>query len=141
MSTTAYADPSGRAGCSVDGQGMMRILIAVHGYPPTHTGGAERRAARTARQLVARGHEVRVFCVESTAATEPALHWADTTEGAIVVRRLSFNPAAGPTPFQSGYDNPAIARALTAFIREWQPDLVHLFSGYLLSASVVRVAK
>jgi glycosyltransferase involved in cell wall biosynthesis len=118
----------------------VRILIAVHGFPPTHTGGAERRAARTAYGLAARGHDVAVLCGES-AGQQTQAGWTDADEAGVRVRRLHLgtgHDAGGG--FAATYDNPQTARAMEDLIAQFQPDIVHLFSGYLLSASVVRVA-
>lgn len=118
----------------------MRILIAVHGYPPTHYGGAERRAERTARGLKARGHDVRVLCIESVTDSASALRWEDQVQDDIPVRRLFFNLGASPDPFRWSYDNPDIRTAFEMLLQEWSPDVMHLFSGYLMSSSVVRGA-
>lgn len=118
----------------------MRILIAVHGYPPTHNGGAERRAQRTAQALAALGHSVRVLCVETLAGPTPGIYQEDDYDQTVLVRRLFCNFSADKDPFQLSYDNPYISHALWELIREWQPDLMHLFSGYLMSASCVNTA-
>jgi glycosyltransferase involved in cell wall biosynthesis len=116
----------------------MRVLIAVHGYPPGQTGGAERRAARTARGLVQRGHDVRVLAIESfDSGTGPSV--SDRLENGVHVRLLALdNVSAGTDRFRVEYDNPLTALAINDEIDAWQPDIVHLFSGYLMTASVVR---
>lgn len=119
----------------------MRILIVVHGYPPTHNGGAERRAERTVRSMVARGHDVRVVCGESVTESHTDIRWEDQIQDGALVRRLFFNPSEHPDAFQMSYDNPQTAAVVEDVLREWQPDILHLFSGYLMSASVVRVAR
>lgn len=118
----------------------MRILIAVHGYPPTHNGGAERRAQRTAQALAALGHSVRVLCVETLEGPTPGIYREDDYDQTVLVRRLFCNFSAEKDPFQLSYDNPYIGHTLWELIREWQPDLIHLFSGYLMSASCVHTA-
>lgn len=118
----------------------MRILIAVHGYPPTHNGGAERRAARTASGILARSHEVRVLCVESVSASEISARWEDKEQDGVLVRRLALSSANRTDAFRESYDNHQTGRAFADLMEEWRPDVVHLFSGYLLSASVARKA-
>ncbi len=120
------------------GAAAQRVLIVVHGYPPRVTGGAEMRAARTAVGLGRRGFDVRVLAFE--AHTPGDLGWADTIQDGILVRRLTGNPAAGQDPFRASYDNRAIGGAIEAALDEWRPALLHLFSGYLMSASVVNAA-
>ncbi|RIK44326.1 MAG: glycosyl transferase family 1 [Chloroflexi bacterium] len=119
----------------------MRILIAVHGYPPVATGGAEREAARAARRLAQRGHAVSVLCTDDVSAEHADLRFSDAVEDAVHVRRMRLNLSAGGDAFRWGYDNPLVERALEAFIAERQPEVLHLFSGYLMSGSVIRAAK
>lgn len=118
----------------------MRVLIVVHGYPPTHTGGAEQRAARTARAFAARGREVRVLCVESLEVDHAEVRVDDRVQDGLPVRRLSWNASAAGQSFRESYNNPTVADALRRMVGEWRPDLVYLFSGYLMSASVVNAA-
>lgn len=118
----------------------MRILIATHGYPPTHSAGAERRAERTARWLAAHGHEVRVLCVESQTPGAPKLTWEDRLQDGLPVRRLSLHTPAGRGSFRWNYDNPVTGSAAADLFRAWAPSVLHLFSGYRMSASVVRAA-
>jgi glycosyltransferase involved in cell wall biosynthesis len=115
----------------------MRILILVHGYPPTYAGGAELRAARTVRSLAARGHCVRVLCVESMDA--PAGHppFEDQDEDGARVRRLFLTPGPEEPSLDWEYDNPITARALGELIAAWRPDVIHVFSGYLMTGSVI----
>ncbi|MBL8095739.1 MAG: glycosyltransferase family 4 protein [Anaerolineales bacterium] len=119
----------------------MRILLAVHHFPPRYTGGAEWRAHRTARALLARGHVVRVVCVEQIDAPPTApLTWQDDTYDEVDVRRLSFNLAAAPDPFRWTYDNTWIGEHLRLLIAEFKPDVLHVISGYLISGRALRVA-
>lgn len=118
----------------------MRILIAVHGYPPAYNGGAERRAERTARGLAARGHDVCVVAVESIEARPAEAAAYDSMQDGVLVRRLYLSRADRSDQFHWSYDNPQTAAAIRRAIREWQPDVFHLFSGYLMSASVVQAA-
>jgi glycosyltransferase involved in cell wall biosynthesis len=117
------------------------VVVAVHGYPPTFGGGAERRAERTARGLLRRGYRVAVLCVESAADDRPGVPWQDSIQDGVLVRRLFFDARAGRDRFRTSYANPLVAMALRDLIRAWRPSLVHLFSGYLLTASVVDAAR
>jgi glycosyltransferase involved in cell wall biosynthesis len=119
----------------------MKIVIAVHHFPPRYTGGAEWRAYRTAAALQARDHEVRVVCVECIdAGPDGSVAWEDDFYDGIAVRRLSFNLAAAPDPFRWEYDNPWIGHHLKEFLSEHRPDVFHLISGYLMSGRALRVA-
>ena len=118
----------------------MRILIVVHSYPPTHNGGAERRAERTARVMHARGHDVRVLCVKTTEASHSEVRWEEEAHNGVLVRRISYNPIIGRVPWRWSYDTPQLGAVLADMIDSWTPDLVHLFSGYLMSASTINVS-
>jgi glycosyltransferase involved in cell wall biosynthesis len=120
----------------------MKILIAVHHFPPTFKGGAEWRAHRTAKWLQDRGHVVRVICVESI--NDPAtadLRWVDETFDSLAVRRLFLNLPNATDLGKWEYDNPWIGAHLAQYLAEEKPDIFHLISGYLMTAAAIRAAK
>jgi len=116
-----------------------RLLVCVHGYPPQASAGAELRAARTASSLAARGLDVCALAFGSRQAG--ALRRHDQVQDGVRVRRLSGDPVMGQEPFEASYDNRAIGQAVRNALAEWQPHLVYLFSGYLMSSSVVAAAR
>lgn len=119
----------------------MKIVIAVHHFPPRYTGGAELRAYRTASWLRDQGHNVHVVCVEAVDADDRrGLVFEDSVYDGLLVRRLSFNMAAAADPFRWTYDNPWIGTHLCAYLNELAPDLLHLISGYLMSGATLRAA-
>src|SRR5512145_3511217 len=121
----------------------MKIVIAVHHFPPHYSGGAELRAWRTAAALQSRGHEVIAVCIEkidhdpSNGNLETT---GDTFEG-VPVHRLHFNLAKAPDPFRWSYANPWIGDYLRAALPRWQPDVFHLIGGYLISAEALAAAR
>ncbi len=120
----------------------MKIVIAVHHFPPKYTGGAEQRAYRTADALQKRGHTLQVITVERTDTGPPnGVAWEDDEYKGVPVRRLSFNRAAVPDPFVWDYDNAWIGDHLHTFLAEQKPDIFHLVSGYLLSGRALQVAR
>jgi glycosyltransferase involved in cell wall biosynthesis len=119
----------------------MKIVIAVHHFPPRYTGGAELRAYRTASWLQDHGYDVHVVCVETIDAGDGhGLTFKDDTCDNLPVRRLHLNKTAAPDPFRWTYDNPWIGTHLHGYLNELAPDLLHLISGYLMSGSTLRVA-
>lgn len=119
----------------------MKIVLAVHHFPPRYGGGAEWRVHRTAAVLQARGHSVRVICVERIDAGPPnGVAWTDEVYDGIPVRRLSFNLAAAPDPVRWEYDNLWVGEHLRAFLSEQRPDVFHLISGYLMSGRALQAA-
>jgi glycosyltransferase involved in cell wall biosynthesis len=115
----------------------MKIVIAVHHFPPRYTSGAELRAYRTAARLRDHGHDVSVICVEFI---DQDCGFKDDVYDDLPVRRLSFNLAATPDPFRWAYDNPWIKEHLHGYLSERAPDLLHLISGYLMSGSTLNAA-
>jgi len=120
----------------------MRILIAIHHFPPKYIGGAEWEAYRTAKTLASRGHAVHVLCVEDINSSEiNEITWDDTIQEGFTVRRLYFNSNNIPDRFTWEYRNSWIADQLQQLILDFQPDIFHLFGGYLLGGQTLIVAK
>jgi len=116
-----------------------RVLIVVHGYPPTARAGAEIHAWRSARGLTEQGLEVRVLAFERH--TAGPLSGQDVDEDGVVVRRLSGDCEWGQRDrFRASYDSDGMAAAMRELMADWRPHLVYLFSGYLMSSSIVRTA-
>lgn len=117
----------------------MRILIAVHGYPPTHSAGAERQAERTALWLARNGYEVEVFTVETV--SQPGFDLKTSTQDGLTVHRLYYDVKEGSDPFRKLYDNAQVGTALQKILNERRFDLLHLVSGYLFGGQVVHTAQ
>lgn len=112
----------------------MKILLAVHHFPPHYTGGAEWETYRIASTLQARGHIVRVVCVERVdQGPKDGVSWVDDSYDGIPVRRLSFNREFAADAVKWEYDNPWIGDHIKGLSGEFRPDIFHLISGYLLS--------
>lgn len=120
----------------------LKIIIAVHHFPPTYTSGAEWRAFRTATWLQNQGHTVKVVCIDSiNDVYTPNLRWVDEAFNNLTVRRLYLNLANAPDPIKWEYDNPWIETHLTKYLAEEKPDVFHLISGYLMTAAAIKAAK
>src|SRR5690606_29258506 len=116
----------------------MRVLIAVHGFPPTHYAGAERAAERIVHWLVNQGHEVEVFTLEQLDA--PHTHLDTTSEDGYVIHRLNYDLRAR-TKFHHSYDHPAVGKAFESVLSKSRFDVVHIISGYLLGGQIIHLAK
>ncbi len=120
----------------------MRILIAVHHFPPTFGGGAEWRAYRTARGLQQAGHQVQVVCVDSIAQGDgQTLQHVETSYNGLAVQRLGFNLAQSLVPFEWAYRNPLVGQYVGELIKSFRPHVLHLISGYLMSGSTLQAAQ
>lgn len=119
----------------------MRIVLAVHHFPPKYSAGAELRAFRTARWLANNGHDIRVITIESinSGSSEEVIAEDDDYQG-IKVHRLSFNISHSRDKFTWEYENPWIYNHLLDYLARIEPDIFHLISGYLLGAGAVNAA-
>ncbi len=118
----------------------MNILIVVHGYPPTHSAGAERRAERMALWFTKNGHRVEVFAVE--AANDPNFRVTSSYQDGYIVHRLYFDAQGDPDdPLTRLYNYEPITAEIERVIERQQFDVVHIVSGYLLGVQAVKAAK
>ncbi|MBL8161482.1 MAG: glycosyltransferase family 4 protein [Anaerolineae bacterium] len=117
----------------------MRILIVVHGFPPSHSAGAERQAERTALWLARNGHEVEVFTAESV--SQPGFEMRTDEQDGLIVHRISYDVKESNDPFRKLYDNPQVGDALRQLLNERHFDLVHLVSGYLFGGQVIHTVQ
>ncbi len=116
----------------------MKVLIAIHGFPPTYYAGSERAAERIAQWLVAHNHHVEVFTCERL--DDPHTHVETTTENGIVIHRLNYDLKAG-NYFENLYDDARIGTAFQQVLEQNTFDVVHVVSGYLIGPKVIHAAK
>ncbi len=117
----------------------MKILLAVHHFPPRYSAGAELYTFRLARWLLAHGHETGVVCVETLDAERTAGVEAEpgSYEG-VPVWRLHLGLRGAPANWT--YANPMVAGWVARHMQADRPDLLHLHSGYLIGAGVLEEA-
>jgi glycosyltransferase involved in cell wall biosynthesis len=115
----------------------MRILVAVHGFPPTQYAGAERAAERIANWLSERDHEVEVLALENVQAD--SFQVQTQQEGGLLVHRVSYNIKEGDY-FKNLYDYAPIGDVLRNILSQRHFDLVHMVSGYMLGGQVIDTA-
>lgn len=119
----------------------MRIVLTTHHFPPLYASGVELYTYRLARWLLHNEHAVQVVCVESIAEGQSEPHCVEDVYEGIPVYRLHFNLADVPDLFRWQFWNPEIGAWFRQFLDSMQPDIVHMNSLYLLSASTVTAAK
>ena len=126
----------------------MKILFVCHDFPPYKLAGAQLFALRTARELVALGHDVRVL-YPVNASTEPA----DTTTAPYEIRRTDFEglpvyqlivndrePLLNRHP-QYCFEQPQVEAAFRALLVAEGFDAVHFHLLYRLSARLPLITK
>lgn len=124
----------------------MRIVMIPMMFLPHHSGGAEVWMSGIGRELQRQGHQVSVFTAEDSAFQSPGgsskTAICDDYWEELPVRRVYYDKVKTgyPAPW---YDtlNPAIAAALSEYLRALRPDVVHLTCGHHLSASPILAAK
>lgn len=121
---------------------IMKVAFLSHFYPPTHNAGIEQNTHSIARGLLNLGHKVRVLCCGRW--TEGEKYFEGTTrdewEG-VPVERLLVNWTKAPQPLAYLYYNPVLIEYVRRFLKDFQPDVVHISSMYTLSASAIEAAK
>ena len=121
---------------------LAGILIVTPHYPPRRLGGTELRAHKLATWLSTHGHYVEVVCVEQvTPGRAEGLRLERDVYGGIPVHRLHLSRSRSLTDFRYTYEDPEVARYLDSVICGHRPDVIHLISGYLITAGVIRVAR
>lgn len=119
----------------------IRILLTVHQFLPKHSFGTERLTFDMGRELMARGHEVHVLTTDSAPSHEPHNIAVDYEYGGLKIRCIQTDMRRTPDPLRYEYDNPQMAEHLRAYMREIQPDLVHVMHAGRLSGSIIPAAK
>jgi glycosyltransferase involved in cell wall biosynthesis len=119
----------------------MKILLAVHHYLPRYTGGVELVTQRAAHWMASHGHQVEIVCIEAIDhGNGPEVSVQTDQHAGIAVHRLSLNLAAQGDQFQTSYRNPLIGAWVANQLRAVRPDIIHVQSCYLISASVIEAA-
>ncbi|MEZ4641109.1 MAG: glycosyltransferase family 4 protein [Caldilineaceae bacterium] len=119
----------------------MKITIPVHHFPPQYSSGAELYSYRLARALRRRGHDAQVVTIEAIDQGAPdQLSVAQDVYDGIPVWRLSFDIFRSPQRRIWDFDNALIGAWFADYLKQEQPDLIHLQAGYLIGVAPVNAA-
>jgi glycosyltransferase involved in cell wall biosynthesis len=118
----------------------VRILAAVHGYPPELEGGTERVVQAEARALAALGHDVTVVAgtLRNDGRTLEALDRDPASGAPVRVIRLSRTDLHAEH-WQKSL-SAAVSEAFRAIVREVKPDVLHVHHWLRLSRELVAIA-
>ncbi len=116
----------------------MRLLLAVHAFPPLSTAGVEVYTLRLARALLARGHDVRVLSAVHDLAAEPYSTRRRRHEGVDVWEVVNVHHRG---TLEATYDDPDVDRVVLPLLREFRPDAVHVQHLLNLSRGLVSGAR
>lgn len=118
----------------------LKILIVTPHYPPKRLGGTELRARKLARWLHDQGAYVEVICVEEVLAGDHDQCEVKCEQFEnVLVHRLYLTHSGETLPFRYSYKHPEIEAYITKTIQDSRPDLIHLISGYLITAAAIDV--
>ena len=124
----------------------MRLLLIVHGFPPSACGGTEIYTSQFARAMARLpGMEVAVLAREADASRpEYSVRESRTPDGVAVYRiNNTFQTCAS---FEDSYANPALAAVASEVMDDLDPQVVHaqhltcLSTGLVAHASAARRA-
>lgn len=118
----------------------MKIALLTHHFPPRFRAGGEQYAYRLAHGLHQRGCTVEVVTIESITEGQPTPICHTDMKDGFPVHRLSYSLQGVPDPFVWSYRNPALGSWVKTYLERFQPDLVHINSGYLLGGTVPEAA-
>lgn len=109
----------------------MRILLTVHQFFPDYGSGTEVLTYSVAKELLSRGHEVRILTAHpNPAALADEERFDDYLFDDILIYRFhhAYLPMGGQTSLlKLSYDNHLAARGFGRILSQFKPDLVHFF--------------
>ena len=108
--------------------GVPRLLLVTHGWPPERIGGVELYARALHDGLRALGVPCSVFC-------------AGEDEERLPERRQVRGPLPRPASFSATLRRPDVEAAFAEWIADWRPDLVHFHHLTHLSLGLVGLAR
>ena len=116
----------------------MRILQVIHGYPPYYMAGSEVYTYNLTREL-AKDNEVFVFC-RFEDKEKPLYEFYDTVCNGVHVRYINNYEPKNAT-FYDKYLNPHIDDMFRDYVKEINPDVVHVGHLSHLSTQIPIIAK
>ncbi|TAJ07895.1 MAG: hypothetical protein EPO68_15980, partial [Planctomycetota bacterium] len=119
----------------------MKVLLALHGYPPELVGGTESAVQALAHGLLRRGHEVVVVAGSLQHGPEFRVSEArDEVAGVGAVRVLRIHRADLYFDHWHKSASGRAERALREILARERPDLVHVHHWIRLSRGLVATA-
>ncbi len=124
----------------------MKIVLALHQYPPVGSGGTETLTRWTALGLMARGHDAQIVSAVPRRRGDPAAvppSAADADGVRVTVRFLDVAERAAGTIDRIAleYDDADAGRAFDRILEETRPDVVHFLHLHGMTAAAVRAAR
>jgi GT2 family glycosyltransferase/glycosyltransferase involved in cell wall biosynthesis len=113
----------------------MRVLVVVHGFPPSAQGGSEVYAHAHARALAACGDDVLVLTREQDPGRPEYTVRTEAADG-LRIERVN-NTFRSTRTFEETYANSAIDAIARRVIDDFKPDAAHIHHLTCLSTGIV----
>jgi len=113
----------------------VRIVLIVHGFPPSAAGGTELYADAHARELRRQGDDVLVVTREQDPGHDEFAVRTEDRDGVRIVR--INNTFRNTRSFEETYRNDAIEAAAMRAVDEFRPDAAHVHHLTGLSTTIV----
>jgi GT2 family glycosyltransferase/glycosyltransferase involved in cell wall biosynthesis len=115
----------------------MRVLLVVHGFPPSANGGTEIYVHDFARALASLpGMAVSVLTRDADSSRPEYSVRHERTPAGVAVFRVN-NTFQACTSFEDSYTNPAFARVAAEVIERVDPDVIHVQHLTCLSTGIL----
>jgi glycosyltransferase involved in cell wall biosynthesis len=134
---TRARSPAGSTADATYHPAGLKILVAVHAFPPETFGGTERTVEALARAFAAAGHEVAV--VAGSLRVGAPSRWDEEHQAGLRVLRVHRDDLYFESWFK-GYA-PAVSATFERLVAQERPDVVHVHHWLRLSTDLVRVAR
>lgn len=120
----------------------MKVLLTVHQFFPDFSAGTEVLTYSVAKELIGRGHQVRVLTghPESSALLGRGKEVEEYDYDGIHVYRYNHSndhALVSGSRMQLDYDNPIAAGIFERVLNEFEPDTVHFFHLSRLGSSLI----
>ena len=116
----------------------MRVLLAVHAFPPRSNAGTEVYTLRLGQALRALGHEVQVLAaVHDLADSDGRVRRRD--QGGLPVAEVVSNHEGGTV--EATYASPRVGAAAASVVDAFAPDCLHVHHLLNLGAGIVDHAR
>lgn len=123
---------------------MRRVLLTVHKFFPDHRAGTEVLTLKVAQELNRRGYETLV--VTADPPDVDARHASGDETSNFVYDGVKVHVVREPLrlkgyTFQHEYEHPEIGKHFAQVLKDFEPDLVHIFHAQNLSGQIVHESK
>jgi len=122
---------------------MKRVLLTVHKFFPEHRSGTEVLTLKVAQELQRRGYETLVVTAnppDRDARFKGGPQTSSYEYEGVKVYVLEEALRLKENQFVSEFDNPWIKKHFQSVLKEFAPDIVHIFHAQNLSASIIVAA-